>query len=438
MKSSRKTAKTVIDGGAEFARRRRALMRALGRGALAVVPAAPTARRNGDVDYLYRQSSDFASLTGFCEPEAVAVFAPGRKDGEYILFCLPRDKQREMWDGPRVGCRGAVRDFGADQAFSIEDFDKIFPQILGTRACIHLPMDAGAAPEPRLRATLQNARCRALLALEEITHEMRLHKSRAEIALMRKAATISAVAHRRAMRVCRPGMFEYQLAAEIHYEFQKANAVPAYPSIVAGGANACVLHYTRNGDALKDGSLVLIDAGAEYRLYASDVTRTFPVGGRFEPAQRELYEIVLEAQYAAIKKVRPGNTWDDVHGAAVRVLTKGLVAIGLLKGRVQRLIGDGEYRRFYMHRTGHWLGMDVHDTSDRRDGAGRRRFEPGMVLTVEPGLYVRTGTGAARRWRNIGIRIEDDVAVTGDGARVLSDGVPKEVDEVEALVSAGG
>ncbi len=427
-------------------------MRALGRDCAAVVPAAAVVNRSGGVAYPYRQNSDFAYLTGFCEPAAIAVFTPGRRDGEYVLFCLPRDEQRELWDGPRAGCRGAVRDFGADKAFPIEDFDAVFPRLIKgrTRICLPLddpadgavddPLDDAETPHRRLFSRLRRLglRRRSRFALEGLTHEMRLRKSRAEIALMRKAAVIAAAAHRRAMRACRPGMFEYQLAAEIHCEFEGAAAVPAYPSIVGGGANACVLHYTRNADVLNDGDLVLIDAGAEYQLYASDVTRTFPVGGRFKPAQRELYELVLEAQRAAIGKVRAGNTWNDVHGAAVRALTTGLVALGLLKGRVQRLIRDGEYRRFYMHHTGHWLGMDVHDVGGVSDGARARRFEPGMVLTVEPGLYIRPGAGVARRWRNLGIRIEDDVAVTADGARVLSDGVPKEPDEIEALASAGG
>ncbi len=443
---SPRTKAGAIKAGGEFARRRCALMRMLGKGALAVIPAAPTASRTRDVDHPYRQHSDFAYLTGFCEPDAIAVFAPGspeRRGGEYILFCRPRDAQREIWDGAFAGCRGAVRDFGADRAFPIGDFDRVFPELAAKCARIYLPMDGEETPHRHLLRLLrhplrQSGGRRELLALEEPVHEMRLRKSRGETALMRRAAVISATAHRRAMRACRPGVFEYQLAAEIHYEFERADAVPAYPSIVAGGVNACTLHYTRNGDALRDGDLLLIDAGAECQLYASDITRTFPVGGRFRPVQRELYEVVLEAQSAAIGEVRPGNTWEDVHGAAVRTLTRGLVALGLLRGQVRRLIAAREYQRFYMHRTGHWLGMEVHDVGCYSDGVHPRRFEPGMVLTVEPGLYIRTGADVPRRWRNTGIRIEDDLVVTKDGARVLSDGVPKDPDEIEALVSAGG
>lgn len=426
-------------GAAEFARRRRALARLLGKDALAVVPAASPVRRVRDVEYPYRQNSDFAYLTGFCEPGACAVFIPGRSEGEYVLFCRPRDEQQETWDGPRAGCIGATRDFGADQAFPFESFNDVFPRLLGDRTRIHFPMDDAAGIEithRRLLDALGANRRRAVFPLEELTQVLRLRKSRAETALMGRAAEISAVAHRRAMRVCRPGAFEYQLAAEIEYEFQRAGAAAAYPSIVGGGANACVLHYTRNGDELKDGALVLIDAGAEYDLYASDVTRTFPVNGRFKPAQRALYDVVLSAQCEAIKKVRPGNTWNDVHKTAVRVLTEGLIELGLLKGRAAKLIRDGEYLRFYMHRTGHWLGMDVHDVGDYRDRGAWRRFEPGMALTVEPGLYLR-GADVPRRWRNVGVRIEDSVVVTAGAARVLSAGVPKEPGEVEALVSTG-
>ena len=414
---------------AAHARRRRKLMRALGRDCAAVVPAAATVNRSGDVAYPYRQNSNFAYLTGFHEPGAIAVFAPGCKLGEYVLFCLPRDKQRELWDGPRAGCRGAVRDFGADRAFPVEDFERVIPRLLVARKRVYCPMDAPGngvferrRPQ-RLRFPGAVARGR-FSELEEVLHEMRLRKSSIEIATMKKAAAISVAAHRRAMRACSPGMFEYQLAAELHHEFERAGASPAYPTIVGGGVNACTLHYTRNADTLRDGDLVLIDAGAEYRLYASDVTRTFPVGGRFKPAQRDLYNLVLEAQRAALSKVRPGNTWNDVHRAAVRVLTRGLVGFGLLDGKVPRLVSSGEYRRFYPHRTGHWLGMDVHDVGGVRAGRRLRRFAPGMALTIEPGLYIRSGADVARCWRNIGIRIEDDVVVTATGARVLSDSPP--------------
>ena len=425
---------------AECKRRRGVLMRKLGPSALAVVVAAPTAKRSRDVDYPYRPDSNLVYLTGFCEPDAAAVFAPGRSDGEYILFCAPRDKRREVWEGKHAGLLGAVRDYGADQAFPIEDFWKVFPEIAAEYATVYLPVDKGSSvPQHRLVDYLYSPDGRpprTLIAVERLLHEMRLRKSRTEIALMKKASMISTVAHRRAMQVCRPGLYEYQLAAEIDYVFQRAHAVCAYPSIVGGGANGCVLHYTDNCAPLRQGELVLIDAGAEYHAYASDVTRTFPVNGRFGKAQRELYEVVLEAQLEALKKVRPGNTWADVDAAAVRALTGGLVSLGLLKGRVATLIRRGEYRRFYMHRIGHWLGMDVHDVGDYRNGSEWRRFQPGMALTVEPGLYIRSGAGVARRWRNIGIRIEDSVVVTGEGACVLSGDVPKEVDAIEASCAA--
>ncbi len=424
----------------ECARRRAVLMRKLGQSALAVVVAAPTARRSRDVDHPYRPDSNLVYLTGFCEPDAIAVFAPGRSDGEYILFCAPRDRQREVWEGAHAGLEGAVRDYRADQAFPIGDFKKFFPQIAAGYASVYLPVGKGSSvPQNRL---IDYLRCldgqppRTLIAVERLLHEMRLRKSRAEIAWMKTASMISVAAHRRAMQVCRPGVYEYQLAAEFDYAFQRERAVCAYPSIVGGGANGCVLHYTSNCAPLRRDELVLIDAGAEYQGYASDVTRTFPVSGRFSEAQREVYAIVLEAQREALKKVCPGNTWADVHATAVRALTKGLVSLGLLEGRLPTLIKRGEYRRFYMHRTGHWLGMDVHDVGDYRSGNEWRRFQPGMALTVEPGLYIRPGPGVARRWRNIGIRIEDSVVVTKEGAYVLSDGAPKEIDAVEALCAA--
>lgn len=427
----------MLPADAEYKRRRTALLRKLGRRTMAVVVAASPVKRSRDVGYPYRPDSDFVYLTGFREPNAIAVFAPGRSKGEYILFCSPRDREREIWEGRCAGLREAVREYGVDEAFALEVFGEVFPRIVSAYEMVYLPMDKGSAALKQqlpdcLRQPDGRVRC-TLAAVENLVHEMRLRKSRSEIALMKKAAMISAAAHRRAMRMCRPGVYEYQLAAAINHEFEHARAECAYPPIVGGGANGCILHYMSNRDLLRRGALVLIDAGAEYQGYASDVTRTFPVSGRFSEAQKELYELVLEAQGRALAKVRPGNSWNDVHAAAVRSLTRGLVALGLLKGRMPALIKSGEYRRFYMHRTGHWLGMDVHDPGDYRDGGAWQQFKPGMALTVEPGLYVRADSGAARRWRNIGIRIEDSVVVTRDGAQVLSDAVPKEIDAVEAL-----
>jgi len=429
----------------EYSRRRKQLMRMMGRGTIAILPAAAEQIRNRDVEYPFRQDSDFQYLTGFTEPDAVAVLIPGREHGEYLLFCRERDPVMETWTGRRAGTAGAVEAYLADDAFPVGDIDEILPGLLESSERVFYTM--GSFPEfdrrilgwvRRIRAGSRSG-ARApdeFISLDHLLHDMRLYKSRQEIRVMRKAAQAACRAHRRAMRACRPGMFEYEIEAELLHEFRQAGMVPAYPCIVGGGENGCVLHYTANHSDLRDGDLLLIDAGAEYDCYASDVTRTFPVNGRFSPAQQALYEVVLAAQSAAIDQVRPGNHWNAPHLAAVRVLTRGLVRLGILKGRPAELVKRDAYRRFYMHRTGHWLGMDVHDVGDYKVGEEWRVLEPGMVLTVEPGVYIPTGTrGVSRKWWNMGIRIEDDVLVTRDGNEVLSDGVPKTVPEIEALMA---
>ena len=430
----------------EFARRRKQLMRMIGRGGIAILPAAPIRIRNRDVEHPYRQDSDFHYLTGFPEPEAVAVLVPGRPHGEYVLFCRERDPERETWDGRRAGPDGAVRDFGANDAFPIGDIDDILPGMLEHCERVYYTMGLNAEFDQRLLGWVNQLRAAAktgvttpteFVALDHLLHDMRLFKSRAEIATMRTAARIAAAAHLRAMRACRPGMWEYEIEAEFLHEFRRHAATPSYQPIVGGGANGCILHYIENNARLCEGDLLLIDAGCEYDCYASDITRTFPVSGRFSPEQRALYEVVLEAQLAAIDKVRPGNHWNEPHDAAVKVLTRGLVRLGLLKGRVPSLVKSGAYRRFYMHRTGHWLGMDVHDVGDYKVGEEWRVFEPGMVLTIEPGLYIALGSrGVAKRWWGTGIRIEDDVLVTATGADVLSADAPKDPDEIERLMQA--
>ena len=430
----------------DFARRRRQLMRMIGKGGIAILPAAPTRLRNRDVEHAYRQDSDFHYLTGFDEPEAVTVLLPGRRHGEFVLFCRDRDPERETWDGYRAGPEGAVRDYGADDAFPISDIDDILPGMLEHCERVYYTMGLNAEFDQRLLGWVNQLRAAAktgvttpteFIDLDHLLHDMRLFKSRSEIAAMRKAARIAATAHVRAMRSCRPGMWEYEIEAEFLHEFRRHDATTSYQPIVGGGANGCILHYVENNDQLKAGELLLIDAGCEYQSYASDITRTFPVSGRFSPEQRALYEVVLEAQLAAIDKVRPGNHWDEPHDAAVRVLTRGLVKLGLLKGRASMLIKNGDYRRFYMHRTGHWLGLDVHDVGDYKVGEQWRVLEPGMVLTVEPGLYIAPGSkGVAKKWWGTGIRIEDDVLVTADGPEVLSAGAPKDPDEIERLMQA--
>jgi len=428
----------------EFERRRRGLLRMMPADSIAILPAARERLRNRDVHYPFRQHSDFLYLTGFPEPDAVAVLAPGRKQGQYILFCRERDPKKEVWEGRRAGPEGAVEHFGADDAYPIADMDEILPGLLEDRRRVYYTMGEDTAFDHRLIGWVNQIRAKVragahapheFVELAHVLHEMRLFKSRWELTRMRRAARVSMEAHERAMRRCRPGLYEYELEAEYQYVFRRAGMVPSYPPIVGGGANACILHYTENRDRLEDGDLVLVDAGCECEGYAADITRTFPVGGRFSDAQRALYELVLQAQEAAIRKVRPGNHWDDPHRAAVRVLTRGLVELGLLEGDVRKLVRNEAYKRFYMHRTGHWLGLDVHDVGEYRVGEQWRLLEPGMVLTVEPGLYVPADLeGVDRRWWNIGIRIEDDVLVTKEGCEVLTAALPKRVEEIEALV----
>jgi len=417
-------------------------------GSIAILPTAPTRIRNRDIEYPFRADSDFYYLTGFPEPEAVAVLVPDRPQGEFVLFCRERDPERELWDGERTGLDGACETYGADDAFPSSDIDDIVPGLMENKQRVFYTMGVDVEFDKRVLGWLNQVRGRAragvsapdeFVSLGHILHEMRLFKSPSEVKAMRRAARIAVKGHRRAMQACRPGLKEYQVEAELNYVFQREGArASAYPAIVGGGRNGCVLHYTANSDTLNDGDLLLIDAGAEYDYYASDVTRTFPVNGEYSPAQREVYELVLEAQQAAIDRAIPGNHWNDPHDAAVRVLTKGLIELGLLKGRLSTLIKEAAYSRFYMHRTGHWLGMDVHDVGDYRLSGEWRMLEPGMSLTVEPGLYLAAGRrGLPKRFRDIGIRIEDDVLVTRDGNEVLSAGLPKDPDEIEALMARG-
>ena len=434
----------------EFANRRRRLMDMMGEGSIAIVPTAPVRSRNRDIEFPYRPDSNFYYLTGFGEPEAVAVLAPRREQGEFVMFCREREPEAEQWHGARLGLEGACERHGADDAFPIGDIDEILPGLLENKSRVYYAMGHFAEFDQRMLAWVARSRAGARSArsgggldefvmLDHLIHEMRLFKSKAEIGVMSSAAQVSAAAHERAMRVCRPGLFEYQVEAELLYEFTRAGCrAPAYPSIVAGGANACTLHYTENSDRLRDRDLLLIDAGAEHELYASDITRTFPVNGRFSRAQRDVYSVVLAAQEAAIDTVAPGRTVDDVHMAAVRVLVEGLVDLGAVKGRVKRIVEKEKYKRFYMHRTGHWLGMDVHDVGDYRIDDQSRMLEPGMVMTVEPGLYIAPDDEKApKRLRGIGIRIEDDVLVTKSGREVLTSAAPKSIDEIESIVGSG-
>jgi Xaa-Pro aminopeptidase len=427
----------------EFARRRRQLMRMVGQDGIAILPAAPVSIYSRDVENRYRQDSDFYYLTGLAEPEAVAVLVPGRENGEFVVFCRERDKAKELWDGARAGTDGAIEIYCADDAFPIEDIDDILPGIMESCNRVYYTMGQYADFDARISDWVNSLRARELrgvhtpqefVALDHLLHDMRLFKSRAELVTMRRSAKVAAKAHKRAMQFVRPGMYEYEVEAEFLHEFRRHNAGISYSPIVATGANACTLHYVDNNSRLEDGDLLLIDAGCELDYYASDVTRTYPVNGRFTPEQRAVYEIVLEAQLAAIEKTRKGNHWNEPHDAAVQVITRGLKRIGLLDGSLPRLIKDGAYREFFMHRTGHWLGMDVHDVGDYKVGDEWRHLESGMVTTVEPGIYIDASRKIPARWRNIGIRIEDDVAVTNNGPDVLSKDLVRDPDEIEALM----
>jgi len=430
----------------EYARRRQTLMARMEPNSIAILPAAPMYIRNRDVEHVYRQDSDFQYLSGFPEPEAVIALIPGREHGEYVLFCRERDPERELWDGLRAGQDGAIAHYGADDAFPIGDIDDILPGLIEGRERVYYAIGTNETFDHQLMEWIKMIRSKArqgaqppseFVALDHLLHEMRLYKSANEVKVMRHAAEISARAHVNAMRASRAGLHEYHLEAELDYEFRKGGAkMPAYGSIVAAGKNACILHYRENDAALEDGDLVLIDAGCEIDCYASDITRTFPVNGKFSPEQKAIYELVLAANEEAFKHIAPGKHWNEAHEATVRVITAGLVELGLLEGDVEALIAAEAHKAFYMHRAGHWLGLDVHDVGDYKIGGQWRVLEPGMAMTVEPGIYIAADNqDVARKWRGIGVRIEDDVVVTKTGCEILTSGVPKAVAEIEALMA---
>ncbi|MGB1138579.1 MAG: Xaa-Pro aminopeptidase [Luminiphilus sp.] len=430
---------------AEFARRRKNLMGMMDKHTIAIIPGAREVTRSRDTEYPFRQNSDLFYLTGFEEPDAVLVLVPGRRQGQVVLFCRERDPDMELWNGYRLGPEGAVAYLGVDDAFPIDDLDEILPGLIEGTQRIYYSMGHDDVFDQRVMGWVNQIRklVRTGAAppadftdLAFLLHEQRLIKSAAEVRVMRKAGEISAAAHVRAMQECQPGRYEYHLEAAIQHTFAEHGArFPAYNSIVGSGANACVLHYTENASKMRAGDLVLIDAGCEYQGYAADITRTFPVSGQFSTEQRAIYDVVLEAQRAAIAKVRPGNTWNQPHDATVRVITRGLIKLGLLRGKERELIKTEAYRDFYMHRAGHWLGLDVHDVGEYRVDGRWRQLEPGMVLTIEPGIYIAAdNTKVPKRWRGIGVRIEDDVVVTEQGCDVLTGDVPKRADEIEALM----
>ncbi|WP_449416782.1 aminopeptidase P N-terminal domain-containing protein [Phormidium nigroviride] len=432
---------------AEYRQRREQLMAKIGSGT-AIFRSAPMAVMHNDVEYAYRQDSDFLYLTGFNEASAVAVFAPHHEEHKFVLFVQPKDPEKETWHGYRAGVEGAKEMYGADEAYPINELDEKLPQYLekAERIYYHLGRDKVFNETllkhwQRLMATYPK-RGTGPTAIEDsniILHPMRLVKSETELALMRKAADISVEAHNHAMEFAKPGRYEYEIQAEIEHIFRlRGGNGPAYPSIVASGRNSCILHYIENNRQLQEGDLLLIDAGCAYDYYNADITRTFPVGGKFTPEQKTIYELVLEAQLQAIAEVKPGNPYSKVHETAVRVLVQGLMDLGLLCGDIEEIIKEEKYKPFYMHRTGHWLGLDVHDVGVYQYGENPQLLQPGQVLTVEPGIYISPEIKPVegqpevdRKWRGIGIRIEDDVLVTVDGHQVLTAAVPKSVDSLE-------
>ena len=410
-----------------------------------IVSAASVKSRISDTEYSYRQDSNFYYLSGYEEPESLILIRPNQDKERFVIFCRDRDPLREQWDGFRTGQEGVIQDYGADAAYSINSIDEIMPKLLEGAKNIYFSMSAPCGVDAKISSWVEDIRKNTrsgaeppqnLLSLDSILHEMRLIKESDEMDLMKKAANITTEAHIRAMQSVRPGMYEYQLEAEYLYAFNKNGArSPAYNSIVGGGNNSCILHYVENNAELKDGDLVLVDAGCEYQYYASDVTRTFPVNGKFSPEQREIYSIVLEAHKQSMEQAKPGNKWNLMHEKSVEVIVEGLLSIGLLQGSRDEIIDKGEYSKFYMHRIGHWLGMDVHDVGSYKQDGDWRPLEEGMVMTVEPGIYILDSMeGMDDKWKGIGVRIEDDIAITESGFEILTPDVPRTIEEVEQTV----
>lgn len=427
---------------APFKQRREKLIEKIG-GGIAIIPTAMEKYRNSDTSYPYRADSYFHYLTGFPEPEAVLVLIAGHKQ-QQILFCRDKDMEREIWDGFRHGPEAAKDAFGFDAAFSIKTLDEQLPQLIADQPALHFSLGHDAAWDARITAALNAVRAqtrtgkRPPAAIHDVRmtlDEMRLIKDAHEIALMKQAAAISCTAHRRAMRFAAPGKYEYEIEAELLHEFRRhGSQYPAYSSIVASGANACVLHYVGNNHRIGADDLILIDAGCELDGYASDITRTFPVNGRFSPAQRDIYELVLAAQTAAIDAARPGARFIDPHEAALKVLAQGMLDLKLLSGTFDEALEKESYKRFYMHRTSHWLGLDVHDAGEYKESEKWRTLVPGMVLTMEPGCYIRPAADVPQAFWNIGIRIEDDALVTAEGCEIITAAAPKTVADIEALM----
>ena len=429
----------------EYARRRRQLMRMAGEESIIILQAAPARLRNNDVYFPYRQDSDFLYLTGFREHDALLVLLPEEKGGKSILFCRDRDPEREMWDGRMVGLEAAVSEYGMDEAYEIKEAETRLRAMLQDMERIYYDLGRDPMFDQRLIGWLNEFRGEArktfhapeeIHALDHMLHDMRVYKSREELSAMRRSAKVAIEAHEIAMQICEPGLNEADVHASLLHTFTRHQCEPSYLPIVGGGANACVLHYISNKDVLNDGDLLLIDAGAEYDGYASDITRTFPVNGKFSSEQRALYDVVLAAQAAAIGKARSGEQWQDVHDAAIHVATEGMIDLGILKGSLEDHLESKGYKQFYIHNTGHWLGLDVHDVGEYTIDGHSRELEPGMVMTIEPGIYIGPEEQSVDEcWRGIGIRIEDNIAITPDEPRILTDGLARSAEEVEALMA---
>ena len=437
----------MLDKQFNFLKRRSELSKKVLDDSAIIVASSPVKSRISDTDYLYRQDSNFYYLSGYEEPESILLIRPYAKKDNFIIFCRDRDPLKEQWDGFRSGQKGAVKDFGANKSLSISSVDSLMPELLEGAKNIYYSMSSPCGLDKRINAWVDQIRLNTragaeppqnLLSLDSIIHEMRLLKSDEEIEVMKQAAEITTEAHIRAMKAVKPGMFEYQLEAEYLYAFNKNGArAPAYNSIVGGGNNACILHYAENNSELKDGDVVLVDAGCEYKYYASDVTRTFPVNGSFTEEQKQIYSVVLEAHKQSMDQLQPGNKWNLAHEKSVEVIVEGLIDLGIIKSSKQEAIDTGEYSKFYMHRIGHWLGMDVHDVGSYKQDGDWRDLEPGMVMTIEPGIYILDSLeGVEDKWKGIGVRIEDDVLVTKEGFEVLTPDIPRSIEEVESTVQS--
>ncbi len=429
----------------EFKKRRKQILRMIGDSAIAIIRARPEYLRNGDAHYRYRQDSDFYYLSGFREPEALLVLCPGSDCGDEVMFCREYDRKKVIWDGPMLGTAGVVERLAFDSAYSINEIDQRLPELMLDREKVYFMMGEDTVFDQQVSRWTKSVKHRKgeksrapeeFGSLQHLLHDMRLYKSPAEIKCMKKAADIAAEAHTAMMRRCRPGLGEYDLHAEFMQRVIARQSEPSYLPIVGSGPNACILHHINNDRVMQDGDLVLVDAGAEYDHYASDITRTYPVNGRFSGPQRDLYEVVLGAQQAAIEQVRPGKHWNDPHDAAARAIAQGLLDLKILKGDIDQVMEEKTYAQYYMHMTGHWLGLDVHDCGDYKVDKLWVELEPGMVMTVEPGIYIDPEAKVKAHWKGLGIRIEDDVAVTANGHSILSDRAVKSVHEIETLMRA--